>query len=154
VFLGIGVALNQLGGLPPAAALGALMSGIESLDVALDELTPASGTLSDLNSSAAAPIPYTVIAGNASALEQWQRLFGKLVRQGVGILFPKETHDMAVGYSSMTRIRDGQKPQPRVIVAPCTHVNYFSSTYGREALQQVITELRGGNVSNERSDTA
>jgi hypothetical protein len=140
-FLGLSLALNHIGGLAPLAPLAGVASGIESFDVTLDELSPDSGTLADLNSSMEAPVPYTAIAGDASGLEQPLRLAGKLARQGVGLAFSGEGHDLFVSYTSMTRIRNGGGPQPNVVAVPCTHVDYFSSPAGQAALSNVLEQL-------------
>jgi pimeloyl-ACP methyl ester carboxylesterase len=142
VFLSIGLALGSFASLPPFLSLEALLGGFEHLDVALDELAPGSATLSDLNSSALPTVPYTAIAGNAGTSEQWQRLSEKILHQSASMLFPGETHDLAVGYTSMTRIRSGDGTQPHIITVPCTHLDYFDSEAGQSALLQVLGALR------------
>lgn len=138
LFLGIGFALNRFISLPPVLALRALLWGFEYLDVALDDLAPRSAMLSDLNSSAATPVPYTTITGNVATREPSQRLAGKILRQSIDLLFSGEIHDLLVGYTSMAQVRSGKGAQPHVITVPCTHFDYFDTEAGQAALRQVV----------------
>lgn len=140
VSLGLGLLLKHMAGLVLSAVSGGLAKTLEYLDKGMDELIPNSDMLTMLNSSTPLHVPYTVLAGDATTSDfaDWQRLAGKIVGQSMQVLFAGEKHDLAVSYTSQTRIRNGNGSQPAVVEVPCTQFTYFSSPAAVAALRQIL----------------
>ncbi|MEM7016325.1 MAG: caspase family protein [Pseudomonadota bacterium] len=151
----LSIGLNRLGTIFwPATVLGYLVKATESIDVALDQMTPNSGFMKNLAQSSDPGVPYTIIAGNTSlipaALEGGDAgLFGKLLRKlklaaydGLDLLFFNKPNDIAVSVTSIHGVPEGRNPPPHYVDAvACDHVSYFSTKEGLEALGEVVQAL-------------
>jgi hypothetical protein len=130
--------------------LGSLMSAIETIDVALDQMKPNSDFLKSLAASDDPSIPYSIIAGNTSiilgALQQqgeqsllerlMQRLFGKVV----ALPFFGQPNDIAATVHSIKNIPEGRSLETKIQEVACDHLTYFSTEVGLEALFTTLAQ--------------
>ncbi|WP_308189217.1 esterase/lipase family protein [Nostoc mirabile] len=149
----LGIGLNSFSTVAwPVKVLGSLVSGIEVVDVALDQMKPNSSFLRDLAASPDPRIPYSVIAGNTSikraAMEEeggkasrLNRLIQKLRTQIVEFPFLGQSNDIAVKVDSIKNIPEGRNITPNIQEVACDHLTYFvenskALTYLSEYLTQ------------------
>jgi hypothetical protein len=129
-----------------AAALAFLVQGVERVDVALDQMKPGSTVLAALAGSGEPDVLYVAIAGDhpfGSAADPGRvaRLLQKLRVPGavVDALFDGRPHDIAVSVESATAVGRGWRRPPQVIDAACSHLSYFSSPEGADALRRALS---------------
>jgi hypothetical protein len=144
----------------PVKVLGSLVSAVEVIDVALDQMKPKSAFLASLASSSDPGVPYFIIAGNTSIIpaaltpaageqqSRLARLWARIkrtnwVHTGADLAFFNQPNDMAVSVQS---IRSVPKRTPAVVKVetPCDHLTYFSTVDGLQALADAVT---AGTVS-------
>lgn len=149
--LALGVGLNSLSGVAwPVKMLGSLVSTIETIDIALDQMKPNSDFLKSLAASDDPGIPYSIIAGNTSiigaALEEQekssllQRLMQKLFGQVVALPFFGQPNDIAATVYSIKSVPEGRTIPLKVQEVACDHLTYFSSEAGLKALLAALNE--------------
>jgi pimeloyl-ACP methyl ester carboxylesterase len=138
---GLSLGLNGLTAIGwPANVLGILVSAIEKIDVALDQMHPGSEFLKSLHASPDPSIPYTIIAGNTSLiapdsakkdkvrkslLERLKSL--NLLHMATAPLFFGEANDIAVSVANILRQPHDRDPAAEVREVPCDHLTYFIS---------------------------
>ncbi len=135
----------------PATVLGGLVSAVEKVDVALDQMNPSSDFLTNLHSSADPRIPYTIIAGNTSLvsppsaerekvrqnlLERLRSL--NLLHMATAPVFFGEPNDIAVSVANIRHQPAGRVPLATVREVPCDHLTYFSTEAGLRALHEAL----------------
>src|SRR5262249_34242865 len=126
--VGLSFILNAMTGVAwPAVALGALLKGVEAIDVALDQMEPTSQFYKDLAASGDPKVPYTILAGNTSLLpaalqlapgqqmSPVERLLDRLslhnVKQKlIDIAFFQQPNDIAVSVASITSVPRDRSP--------------------------------------------
>lgn len=133
----LGIGLNSLSTVAwPVKVLGSLVSGLEAVDVTLDQMRPSSPFLKTLAASPDPGIPYSVIAGNTSimraAMEEegnqtsrLKRLIQKLGTQIVEFPFLGQPNDIAVKVDSIENIPEGRNITPNIQEVACDHLTYF-----------------------------
>jgi len=149
--MAVGVALNGLSVVPWAApVLGGLVSLVEQVDVALDQMNPASAFMKELTKSPDPSIPYTILAGNtsirAAVIEPadgksslFERLLKKLTLKQhfydalTSGLF-RAPNDIAVSVKSIKAVDANRSPAPVFEEVACDHITYFHTEVGLEAL--------------------
>jgi len=153
----IGIGLNSLSAVVwPVRALGALVGGIETIDITLDEMKPGSQFLQTLTGSPDPGIPYTIIVGNTSIIaaalksedgkeqSRLARLWAKLTAKNwlydaTGLAFFGATNDIAVSVASSQTVPDARSPQPKKVdPVACDHLTYFSTAAGLQALADAL----------------
>lgn len=135
--LALGIGLNSLSTVAwPVKVLGSLVSGIEAVDVTLDQMNHNSSFLRDLAASPDPGIPYSVIAGNTSimraAMEEEEgkasrlkRLIERLRTQVVEFPFLGQPNDIAVNVDSIKNIPEGRSIPSNIQEVACDHLTYF-----------------------------
>lgn len=153
LLLALGIGLNGLSTVSwPTAVLGVLVKGLETIDVSLDQMNPASPFMSNLAASPDPGVRYTIIAGNTSLLSlpaaeqgRWQRLLARLSPQRAlhgttALAFFNAPNDMAVGVESITSVPATRTPAPAIREIACDHISYFSTAAGLRALADALAE--------------
>jgi len=141
----------------PLLALNYLMEGTKkaaSLDKVTDDMKPGSELIQSLDGSNDPGVPYTIIAGNTSILLKTQtdgegKVKKILTNLGIDkahyqlltqFLF-REENDIAASKSSMTNVSANRNPIPKLVIAPCDHISYFTTDAGRMVITKVLDEL-------------
>ena len=136
----------------PAKVLGSLVSVVEKIDVALDQMHPSSDFLKNLHASADPKVPYTIIAGNTSLISSATspekgnvivRLLNRLRSQNLlhfatAPAFFGAPNDVAVSVPSICQLPSGRALPPKIREVPCDHLTYFSSPAGLQTLADNI----------------
>ena len=148
----IGVALNGLSSVVwPVKVLGSLISAIETVDVALDQMNPKSEFLKNLSSSPDPRVPYTIIAGRTSiipmALEGTEGLFARFMKRIVPhihnlieLALFHQPNDIAVAVDSIYSVPMDRVPRPTLIEpVGCDHMTYFNTQAGLGALLEALS---------------
>jgi pimeloyl-ACP methyl ester carboxylesterase len=154
----LALGLNHLTAIAwPASVVGGLAAWMENPTVALNEMLPDAGILSELNKSADPGKPYIMLAGNtsiipvateATGIEKGSRL-GRLLarltspdllRKVANPFFLDQANDIAVSVASMENIAPGRKPPYDVRPVACDHLSYFRDPEGLKALAAVLAE--------------
>ncbi|OKH29917.1 caspase [[Phormidium ambiguum] IAM M-71] len=149
----LGIGLNSLSTVAwPVKVLGNLVSAIEAVDVALDQMKPGSEFLKSLASSPSDPgISYSVIAGNTSIkamqekgeqVNRLKRLMQKLCSRVVELPFFGQINDIAVTVQSIKSIPEKRKITPVIKEVACDHLTYFDHPEGLKALSKVISQQK------------
>jgi pimeloyl-ACP methyl ester carboxylesterase len=153
----IGIGLNALSSVAwPVKVLGSLVSALETVDVALDQMKPGSVFLQSLASSPDPGMPYTIIAGSTSimptALKKdqdkpdslFERLWARIKPRGwlhtvTALAFFGQPNDIAVSVESIQHM-PANRTQQLIVGAPvaCDHITYFNSEAGLQALNQAL----------------
>jgi len=146
----------------PAKVLGSLVSAVEKIDVALDQMHPSSSFLKDLHESPDPKIPYTIIAGNTSLITPasvekdnvYRSLLDRLkslnlLHFATAPLFFGEPNDIAVSVNNIRRQPDARQFSPSIYEVPCDHLTYFSSEAGLRALAAACVEHPRGGFTDE-----
>jgi pimeloyl-ACP methyl ester carboxylesterase len=147
----LGIGLNSLSTVAwPVKVLGYLVSAIEAVDVALDQMKPGSEFLKSLAASPKDPgIFYSVIAGNTSIkamqgqgeeASRLKRLMQKLCSQIVEFSFLGQLNDIAVTVQSIKSLPEGRKFAPAIKEVACDHLTYFDDSEGLKALSLALTQ--------------
>ncbi|TDN93258.1 caspase family protein [Microbacterium sp. BK668] len=145
-------ALNKLPELAwPLRVVGGLLTAVEKVDVALDQLAPSSPFYQQLREGADRGVPYTVILGDRS-LKAWSRdgrapglvvkLLGDVIDVGVGGIFRGAVNDIAVSQQSGSDLAlTGGRLSPAAVRTgiACDHMTYFSLPEARAALREALT---------------
>ncbi len=152
----IGLGLNALTTVAwPAKVLGSLVSAVETIDVALDEMRPGSELLTALAASPDPGVPYTVLAGNTSiipdalipggtpAKSRVERLFDSLrlrpaLHKVAALAFFGTPNDVAVGVKSISSVPRDRVHAPVVREVACDHMSYFVTQEGLRALADTL----------------
>ncbi|MEL6159426.1 MAG: caspase family protein [Cyanobacteria bacterium J06627_32] len=140
----VSFALNSLSLVAaPLKILEALLTRIETVDVSLDQMQPGSAFLSELAESPDPGVPYTLVVGNTSLVEQdaraglrqklMQRL-GKLVEMP----FFNRPNDIAVLVDSIVYVPADRTPAPRQLPTACNHLEYFVHPAGLASLTEAV----------------
>lgn len=122
----------------PVKVLGSLLSAIETIDVALDQMQPESEFLKSLEASPDPGIPYTIIAGNTSIIPaavtsgQLERLMQKLVQRAVNLPFFGQANDIAVAVYSIKKVNLDRLPSAKIHEVACDHLNLLQHSSGFE----------------------
>ncbi|MFM5959079.1 MAG: caspase, partial [Dolichospermum sp.] len=117
----------------PVKVLGGLVSGLEAVDVTLDQMKPSSPFLRTLAASPDPGIPYSVIAGNTSIkrttmeeeggeASRLARLIQKLGTQVVEFPFFGQPNDIAVKVDSIKNIPEGRRIPTNIQEVACDHL--------------------------------
>lgn len=117
-----------------------LLSGIEAVDDALDQLKPNSEFYIDLNRSADPQVPYFVVIGDAKELKardakSWW--YSKAMQRIVSPLFANQANDMVVSVKSaeaVLSLKPARVPLPEKNVIDCDHISYFDTPAGLKAI--------------------
>ncbi|MEL6602675.1 MAG: caspase family protein [Cyanobacteria bacterium J06614_10] len=127
----------------PLKILEALLRRIETVDVSLDQMEPGSSFLAELAASPDPGVPYTMVVGNTSLVEQdakaglkqklMQRL-GKLVE----LPFFNQPNDIAVLVDSIAYVPADRVPAPRQLPTACNHLEYFVHPAGLASLTEAV----------------
>lgn len=148
------IALN---GLIPSYASGAVVGGfvklLDSVDNTLDQMSPDSDFIKEIQFSQHPSIPYALIAGHTDTMELTEsnsdyriaRLFDHLKQRAklraydllTDKLF-KEANDVAVSFSSMTQFNSEWRDEVAVEQVGCDHLSYFGDD---KAVNQIIHHL-------------
>lgn len=143
--VGLTLALNGLApAFWPAKALAVFLSAFEKVDVTLDQLKPGSDVFKALAVSPDPHIPYTLIAGNTSAIQtaaaiddsKLDRMMKSLGYDLFSLGFYKRPNDIAIAVDSVFAVPAGRTPAPKHIEIACDHISYFSSEVGLSALKE------------------
>jgi pimeloyl-ACP methyl ester carboxylesterase len=151
----IGLGLNALTTIAwPAKVLGTLVSAVETIDVALDEMKPGSDFLAALEASPDPGIPYIVLAGNTSVIPEAmiqdgiqksrvERLFASLrlrpaLHKIAMLAFFGRPNDVAVGVESISSVPKARAQPALVHEVSCDHMSYFTTEAGLRALANVL----------------
>jgi pimeloyl-ACP methyl ester carboxylesterase len=130
----------------PAYLLNLLIRGIEAVDVDLDQMKPNSSFLQELATSNDPNIPYAVIAGNTTLIQNeieaalFKRLITKITDSIVALPFFGQPNDIAVTVESIQRIPKGRQIQPYIQEIACDHLTYFNSPAGLKALASALSQ--------------
>jgi hypothetical protein len=160
--VGLGAAINGLAAVawPPSiiptliGTLGALVGGVEKVDVTLDEMKPGSSFYKMLNTSEDPGVPYVVIAGNTEKIHATapatiqaervllarlvERMTSKETRYSIlSLAFFGKPNDIAVSVESMVDLPAYSRVEPPVEIA-CDHLCYFTSEIGLRTLANVL----------------
>jgi pimeloyl-ACP methyl ester carboxylesterase len=151
----LGVGLNSLSVVAwPMQALGLLVAALETVDVALDQMTPGSEFLTKLADSPDPGVPYVIIAGNTSVIAAaltaeagkptrlidrlWARVKPqKLLHNFVAPVFFGEPNDVAVAVASIKSVPGGRS-SVSALEAPCDHLTYFTTNAGLDPLNKAL----------------
>jgi hypothetical protein len=141
----LALALNGLGTVV-GHTLGFLVRGVEGVDDALDDMQPGSELLDTLAAAVQpAGVDYVAITGDRpfgiiGDDTRAQRILRKLrlPDAAVGLLFGHEPNDVAVSVASASAVGLRWAPAPRVVDADCSHVSYFSSQTGLNAVRTAL----------------
>ncbi|MEG4068961.1 caspase family protein [Microcoleus sp. Pol11C2] len=147
----LGIGLNSLSSVAwPVKVLGCLVSAIETVDVALDQMKPGSEFLKSLAASPNDPgISYSVIAGNTSIkamqaqgeeASRLMRLMQKLCSRVVELPFLGQLNDIAVTVQSITSIPERRKIATHIQEVACDHLTYFDHPEGLKALSVALSQ--------------
>jgi triacylglycerol esterase/lipase EstA (alpha/beta hydrolase family) len=151
----IGLGLNALTTVVwPAKVLGGLVSAVEKIDVALDQMQPGSDFLKSLAASPDPGISYTVLAGNTSIIAAAlapdagkkscvERLFASLrlrpaVHKAISLAFYNKPNDVAVSVESIRKLPDGRTQAIAVREVASDHMSYFTTEAGLQALADAL----------------
>ena len=142
---GAGLVLNGLG--PVGTALGVLVRGMEMVDKALDDMQPGSPILSRLaGSPAPSGVRYVAVTGDqpfgaAGDTSRAGRIFRKLrtPQAALDLVFGRQPHDLAVSVASASAVGTSWPTRPTVVDADCSHLTYFSSVPGMEAVRSALS---------------
>ena len=147
--------LNQLAqAIWPAGVVSGLISLIERVDTALDDMKPGSDRLKALSASADPHRPYTVLVGDRSLIVDAQpkgrveSILRSLRRKSLDVTtrlaFLNQPNDLAVAVSSARDLPADRSPAPVIEMVACDHLTFFSSEAERAALTAAVApELRG-----------
>jgi len=154
----LGLGLNHLTAIVwPASVVGGLAAWMENPTVALKEMLPGAGILSELNKSADPGVPYIMLAGNTSIIPAATETTGvakgsplgrllarltspKMLHEVANPFFLDQANDIAVSVASMENIAPGRKPPYDVRPVACDHLSYFRDPAGVKALATVLAE--------------
>ncbi len=131
----------------PAYLLNLLIRGIEAVDVDLDQMKPNSSFLQKLATSNDPNIPYAVIAGNTTLIQNeieaalFKRLINKIIDSIVALPFFGQPNDIAATVESIQRIPEGRQIQPYIQEVAYDHLTYFNSPAGLKALVVALTQV-------------
>lgn len=126
-----------------ARIVGALVTGLERIDVTLDQMKPGSGFLTKLSALGDPGVPYTVLAGNTSLAgaadgTAVKRLMKKVLHSTASVAFLWQPNDIAASVTSIGSVGAGWVHAPDVRLVACDHVSYFSSPAGIDALTSLL----------------
>lgn len=128
----------------PIQILGNSLAALETIDVSLDQMRPGSDFLKTLAASPDPGIPYTIIAGNNTAVSgmgetrKLQRLLDKMTNKSIYLAFLGQVNDIAVTVSSIVSVNAQRTPQPHTCEITSNHLNYFCDTAGVNALATAL----------------
>lgn len=141
-----------------AQAIGALVVGLEKIDVTLDQMNPNSDFLKELNASPDPEIPYTIIAGNTSIIRErlksaegknlFERLWLRIRPQNwlhalTAPIFFNQPNDIAVLVESIEGVPQSRIHQRLPIQCACDHLTYFSTQEGLSSLAEHMNDTEG-----------
>jgi hypothetical protein len=145
----LSLALNGIGAWP-ATVLGALVSGVERVDVTLDSMQPGSELLKTLWASDDPGVPYTLISGNTTLIanvatgdNRVARLLSRVLSPSAlhrvaGLAFFGEPNDIAVRVESGHRVPMTRTPRPVVVEVASDHLSYFRDPAVLRALADAL----------------
>lgn len=139
--------LNSVSGVAlPVQILGNLLASLETIDISLDQMRPGSDVLKSLAASSDPGIPYTIVAGNNSALlaiaqmSKLQRLAQKTKKQTFDLVFLGQANDIAATVKSITSVDSQRNPQPQIQEVNSNHLSYFYDQDGLNALRSALMD--------------
>ncbi|WP_199422965.1 caspase family protein [Actinotalea solisilvae] len=149
------VGLNGLAaGAWPLAVLTTLLTALEKVDVALDEMEPGSDLVRALAAAPDPGVPYTVIVGNRSfagppvppegglVRRLLARLHpGRLVEEVVDRVFLEQPNDIAVSVESGRSVPLDRTPAPHVVEVPSDHMSYFENAEALTLLAEALAPV-------------
>lgn len=149
------VGLNGLAaGAWPLAVLTTLLSALEKVDVALDEMEPGSDLVRALAAAPDPGVPYTVIVGNRSFVGPAGQPEGGLVRRLLARLHPgrvveevidrvflEKPNDIAVSVESGRSVPLDRTPAPRVVEVGSDHMSYFENAEALALLAEALAPV-------------
>jgi pimeloyl-ACP methyl ester carboxylesterase len=141
--------LNQLAqAFWPAHVLSGLVTLVEKVDKALDDMAPGSKRLATLFESSDPHLPYTVLVGDRSLIAAaaptgrvkaiLEALKRRSVDMATALAFVGEPNDLAVAVASAKHLPPGRTPAPEIREVACDHITFFSSDAGRAALAMAL----------------
>ncbi len=143
LFKSLSFALNGLATVAwPLSLIGGVLTALEAIDIALDEMDPGSELLAHLAESEP-PIPYSIVAGNTSLIpvDEKAKLRDRLAQKLnklAELPFLKEDNDVAVSVSSIRHVPAGRLHAPQVREVACNHMVYFIDPAGLSGLSWAI----------------
>lgn len=129
--------------------VGKLAEQIEKIDINLDDMHPAKSTfLPELNGCADPSLPYSIIAGNTSLIQQEQAnrikaALQRTIRRAIELPFVGQDNDIAVLVTSIRSVPTGRSPIPYEQVIACDHLSYFRHPEGLKALGNAVAQAFG-----------
>ncbi len=141
----IGFAINGLSTVVwPIRLLGSAVEKLETIDVTLDQMEPNSEFLAELATASDPKIPYSIVAGNTSLIEDGEkgalreRLKNRILDAAELPFFGKD-NDIAVSVESIKNVPGSRAPQPDVREVACNHLVYFVDVAGLEGLSWAVS---------------
>ncbi len=129
--------------LPFVAPLRAVLKAAGGVTKSLEQMNPASNFILELNASDDPGVRYTILAGSIDAYVAAGDAFAGRAVVAAGrsaafdLLFENQPNDIAVGVESIKTIGGVRALKPVRHDVACHHLNYFSCSAGRAALQAV-----------------
>ena len=140
------------------AALLCLLNRSQNLTVCLEELSPSSDFIRELNSCECSDTRYSIVAGDIQQCDEndseWlTKLLKKSRCEGLlSQLYGGDSNDIAVSVESIKGARtNGESLKFNVA---CHHLNYFSSEEGLRITKQLLSHPIENQRCNESSDEA
>ena len=148
----LGLGLNGLSSVVwPTKILASLVTGLEKIDVTLDQMGPQSEFIRNLAASPDPGVRYATIVGNTSIIpgpddeqqSRFRRLLNRLTSQrllhgGTALAFFGAPNDIAVSVDSARSVPAGRTPPSRHFEVACDHLSYFSTEAGLKALAEAL----------------
>jgi pimeloyl-ACP methyl ester carboxylesterase len=143
----------------PVTIVSGLLTLIEKIDVALDEMSPGSPFLKSLAQSPDPGVPYTIVAGNTSLIEAAKpgekapvassgigRLLSKVLgptglHDAASLAFFKRPNDVAVSVTSVHNVPEDRSAVQRKIVIPGDHFTYLTGQAGLSVVGETVSGL-------------
>ena len=126
-----------------AKLVGALFTGLEKIDVTLDQMKPDSPFLKALAGLNDPAIPYTVLAGNTSLSgaadgNRVKRLLKKVLHKTASVAFLFEPNDLAVSVISIGNVGGAWATRPVTKPVACDHMSYFANEESVNELKSLL----------------
>ena len=113
----------------------------------LGQMNPGSEFLKQLNDGTDPGIPYSIICGNTSKIdEEWQenwkskvmKMLDKMQDSVLEDFLFKSENDIAVRVRSIQEVPDNRMPAPYKTEVACDHMSYFTTDIGLQVLSETI----------------
>ena len=145
---GVAFAVNSLTAVVwPVQVLGTLLGLVEEVDTALDQMEPGSAFLKNLAKGSDPRLPYHVIIGDRSLVDE-ARAAGLLARLApsriaselVDLAFLNKPNDLAVAVTSAQKLPGGRAPAADFHVVASDHVSFFSAQASLTKLAELLAD--------------